>query len=173
MYNFLIYTGANTNYGPKYNEEPTAARIVLTLSDTLLNKGHCLFLDNFYISLHLAEKLVRQKTDCIGTMRLNRKGIPEKIKTKKLGKGESIAMFRRKQMIMKWKDKKDIIMISTIHDNTMVEIEKRDKTIQKPAAVLAYNKDMGGVDLSDNLLHFYFLDRTHLKKYYKKIFFIY
>nr|CAH7767558.1 unnamed protein product [Callosobruchus chinensis] len=30
---------------------------------------------------------------------------------------------------------------------------------------------MGGVDLSDNFLHFYSLDRTHLKKYYKKIFF--
>lgn len=171
VYNFLIYTGTDTNYGPKYNEEPTAAKIVLALSDTLLNKGHCLFLDNFYTSLYLSEKLVRQKTDCIGTLRLNRKGTPENIKNKKLDKGESIAMFRRKQMIMKWKDKKDVTMISTIHDNSMVEIQKRDKTIQKPAVVLAYNKDMGGVDLLDNLLHFYSLDRTHLKKYYKKIFF--
>lgn len=171
VYNFLIYTWADTNYGPKYNEEPIATRIVLALSDTLLNKGHCLFLDNFYNSPDLAEKLVKQRTDCVGTMRINRRGIPEEIKTIKLAKGETIAMFRKKQMIMKWLDKKYITMISTIHDNTMIEIEKRDKTIQKPAVVLSYNKDMGGVDLSDNFLHFYSLDRTHLKKYYKKIFF--
>ncbi|CAH2019885.1 unnamed protein product [Acanthoscelides obtectus] len=29
---------------------------------------------------------------------------------------------------------------------------------------------MGGVDLTDNMLHFYAMSRTHLKKYYRKIF---
>nr|CAH7735314.1 unnamed protein product [Callosobruchus chinensis] len=171
IYNFIVYTGASTNYGPKYNDEPVASRIVLSLADSLLNKGHCLFLDNFYSSPDLAQKLAGQRTDCVGTMRINRKGIPVEIKTKKLEKGESIAMFTKKQMIMKWKDKKDVIMISSIHDNKIVEIEKRGKIIKKPEVVLSYNKDMGGVDLSDNFLHFYSLDRTHLKKYYKKIFF--
>nr|CAH7726170.1 unnamed protein product [Callosobruchus chinensis] len=171
IYNFIVYTGASTNYGPKYNDEPVASRIVLSLADSLLNKGHCLFLDNFYSSPDLAQKLAGQRTDCVGTMRINRKGIPVEIKAKKLEKGESIAMFTKKQMIMKWKDKKDVIMISSIHDNKIVEIEKRGKIIKKPEVVLSYNKDMGGVDLSDNFLHFYSLDRTHLKKYYKKIFF--
>nr|CAH7723798.1 unnamed protein product [Callosobruchus chinensis] len=171
IYNFIVYTGASTNYGPKYNDEPVASRIVLSLADSLLNKGHCLFLDNFYSSPDLAQKLAGQRTDCVGTMRINRKGFPVEINTKKLEKEESIAMFTKKQMIMKWKDKKDVIMISSIHDNKIVEIEKRGKIIKKPEVVLSYNKDMGGVDLSDNFLHFYSLDRTHLKKYYKKIFF--
>ncbi|CAH1965854.1 unnamed protein product [Acanthoscelides obtectus] len=29
---------------------------------------------------------------------------------------------------------------------------------------------MGGVDLTDNIHHFYAMSRTHLKKYYRKIF---
>ncbi|CAH1957172.1 unnamed protein product [Acanthoscelides obtectus] len=42
VYNFFVYTGADTNYGHKYIEQPIAARIVLSLCDSLLNKGHCL-----------------------------------------------------------------------------------------------------------------------------------
>ncbi|CAH2002110.1 unnamed protein product [Acanthoscelides obtectus] len=171
VYNFFVYTGADTNYGHKYIEQPIAARIVLSLCDSLLNKGHCLFLDNFYTSPHLVEELTKRRTDCVGTMRINRKGIPQDIKTKKNRKRGVCGYVQKKVMIIKWKDKKDITMISTLHDNRMVEIEKRDKKIQKPAVVLSYNKDMGGVDLSDNFLHFYSLDLTHLKKYYKKMFF--
>ncbi|CAH1995954.1 unnamed protein product [Acanthoscelides obtectus] len=87
VYNFFVYTGADTNYGHKYIEQPIAARIVLSLCDSLLNKGHCLFLDNFYTSPHLVEELTKRRTDCVGTMRINRKGIPQDIKTKKIEKG--------------------------------------------------------------------------------------
>ncbi|CAH2003505.1 unnamed protein product [Acanthoscelides obtectus] len=76
--------------------------------------------------------LARRRTDCVGTVRVNRKGIPNQIKTKKkIGKGECVAMFRRKQMVLKWKDKKDVAMISTIHDNKMVDIENRKKILKK------------------------------------------
>lgn len=170
VYNFIIYTGADTDYGHKYQDEPLSARVVLALSDNLLDKGYCLYLDNFYTSPNLVDKLLRRRTDCVGTMRLTRKGVPEEIKSKKLEKGQTIAMYRRKQMLLKWKDKKDILMVSTVHDDNMIEIDHRNKRIKKPAVVAEYNQLMGGVDLADNCLHFYSLARTHLKKYYKKLF---
>nr|CAI5851431.1 unnamed protein product [Callosobruchus analis] len=167
-YNFLIYTGAKTNYGDNFVNEPLSARVVLELSNNLLDKGYCLFLDNYYTSVDLAEKLSQRRTDCVGTMRINRKGVPKDLKEKKLARGETFALFRKK--LLKYKDKKEIIMISSLHDNQFVEKTKRGKVIKKPAVVEQYNQKMGGVDLTDNMLHFYAIARTHLKKYYKKIF---
>ena len=40
----------------------------------------------------------------------------------------------------------------------------------KPKAVADYNSNMGGVDLSDNLLVHFSTARNRLKKYYKKVF---
>ncbi|CAH2019884.1 unnamed protein product [Acanthoscelides obtectus] len=169
-YNFLIYTGADTNYGDSFASEPLSARVVLELSNNILDKGYCLFLDNYYTSVDLAEKLSMRRTDCVGTMRLNRKGIPKKLKEKKLEHGEAYALFRKKIMLLKYKDKKEIVMISTLHDNQFVEKTKRGKVMKKPVVIEHYNKKMGGVDLTDNMLHFYAMSRTHLKKYYRKIF---
>ncbi|KAJ8942909.1 hypothetical protein NQ314_009884 [Rhamnusium bicolor] len=86
VYNFIVYTGKVTNYGVIYNEEPLASRVVLELSDPLLGKGYCLFLDNYYTSPNLVEKLVGKRTDCVGTLRINRQGIPKEIR-KKIRKG--------------------------------------------------------------------------------------
>ncbi|KAJ8931132.1 hypothetical protein NQ314_016013 [Rhamnusium bicolor] len=77
MFNFTIYTGAGTDYGTKYCKEPITSRIVLSLIGPLLDKGYRLFLDNYYTSIDLIDKLVKRRTDCVVTMRINRKGIPK------------------------------------------------------------------------------------------------
>lgn len=170
IYNFIIYTGKTTTYSEKYSEEPITARIVLSLADSLLGKGYRLFLDNYYTSVNLTDKLVKGRTDCIGTMRINRKGVPTDLK-KKLKKGETIARYWKKIMIQKWKDKKDVLMISTIHDETMETVITKTGELQKPSCIVEYNSKMGGVDLADNYLHFYGMCGNRVKKYYMKIFF--
>ncbi|KAJ8929560.1 hypothetical protein NQ314_017742 [Rhamnusium bicolor] len=100
MFNFTIYTGAGTDYGIKYCKELITSRIVLSLIDPF-DKGYRLFLDNYYTSIDLIDKLVKKRTDCVRTMRINRKGIPKDLKTK-LSKGETIARYRRQIMIQKW-----------------------------------------------------------------------
>ncbi|XP_035216802.1 piggyBac transposable element-derived protein 4-like [Stegodyphus dumicola] len=103
-------------------------------------------------------------------MRRNRKGIPSDFKNCVLKKDEHIARYRDKIMIMKWKDKKDVIILSTIHDNKFVEMEKRRKTISKPEFIADYNKNMGGIDLTDGQMKTYEIARNQVKKYYYKIF---
>jgi hypothetical protein len=39
----------------------------------------------------------------MGTLHQNRKGVTEEIKKEKLKKGESVAVYKDKLMIMKWK----------------------------------------------------------------------
>ena len=84
------------------------------------------------------------------TERSNRKGIPDDLKSTKLRKGESLFSRDDSLLFMKWKDKRDVLMLSTFHDN-----KKRRRTrlaadgvetIQKPTVVEQYNLHMGCVD---------------------------
>ena len=73
-------------------------------------------------------------------------------------------------MIMKWKDKRDVVLVSTFHDDSMENVTTRQGVIQKPSVVFDYNKNMGGVDRNDGQLQSYELARELLKKYYQKMF---
>ena len=143
----------------------------MSLLDPLLGKGYRLYIDNFYTSPVLADNLAQKQTDCVGTLRLNRREVPKVIKETKLKKGETVSAFRQKSMVLKWKDKKDVSILSTFHDNAMVNtVSRRGAQRSKPQAIANYNKNMGGVDLSDNLLTHYSSARNRLKKFYIKMF---
>jgi hypothetical protein len=50
--------------------------LLLRLMAPYLNKGHHLFMDNFYNSVYLSQDLLKHKTHCAGTLRCNRKRNP-------------------------------------------------------------------------------------------------
>jgi hypothetical protein len=84
----------------------TSSRIVLEVDHDLLDKGYSLYLDNWYTSPNLVDTLCARETDIVRTMRTNRKEFPEFVKRARLKKGETVAAFLKKQMIMmKWKEK--------------------------------------------------------------------
>lgn len=118
----------------------------------------------------MAELLCQNNTDIVGTMRINRVGIPSEIKPKKLQKNEHIVRYKAKLMVFKWRDKKDVLMLSSIHNDEKTMIEKRGRKEDKPNVVLDYNKNMGGVDLGDGAMVAYSAARNRLKKIYKKVF---
>lgn len=72
---FIIYTGTDTEYqiipGLKLS-----GSIVMMLMQHYLNKEHHLYVDNWYTSPALFERLHRKKTGACGTVRKNRKGLP-------------------------------------------------------------------------------------------------
>ena len=171
IWNFFIYAGNDTTYLEKYMNLPVTSRIVFSLMDPLLGKGYRLYTDNFYTSPTLVDKVVDCETDTDGTVRVTRKDVPAKIKNTKLKKGEIVAAYRKKSVLLKWKDKKNVCVLSTLHDDSMVNVKSRHgKEKSKPKAVADYNSNMGGVDLSDNLMVHLSTARNRLKKYYKKVF---
>ena len=125
IWNFFIYAGSDTTYMEKYMDSPVTSRIVFSLMDPLLGKGYCLYTDNFYMSPALADKLVDNETDTVGTVRVTRKDIPAKIKGTKLRKGEIVAAYQKKSALLKWKDKKDVCILSTLHDGSMINVKSR------------------------------------------------
>lgn len=171
IWNSLIYTGKQTVFEKEYEEFGSSTKSVMTLMKDLFDKGYSLTTDNFYTSPELAELLIKKKTDLCGTMRSNRKNLPVELRNQKLKKGEVIAFQKGKICALKWKDKKEICLISTTHNSSMVELtNKRKEKIMKPLVVVHYNNNMGGVDKSDQCLSYYPVMRNKQRKYYKKIF---
>ena len=106
---------------------------------------------------------------------MNRRGVPAKIKEVKHTKKGDMALTNNSEiLILKWRDNRDVHMITTIHDGSMVQSGKRDiqtgAPILKPAPVVAYNKYTGGVDRSDQMLQYTAFKRKTIK-WWKKAFF--
>ena len=172
VWSTIIYTGKGTQMDEKYKDLPAvSSKIVMSMMDPLLNKGHCLTTDNFYTSPALAELLINNRTDTYGTVKQNRKDMPPQIKSKKLKKGETIAFRRGKVLTMKWKDKRDVTLLSTVHPSEMVQCQRGRVATSIPRIVKDYNDTMGGVDRVDQSLSSYPIMRKRGKKYYQKIFF--
>jgi len=171
IWNSVLYTGKGTTWDGKYSQYGIATSSVLTLMDPLLDNGYCLTTDNFYTSPELVDILVQRKTDVYGTVRPNRRDMPKSMPKTKLQRGDVAAWQRGKVIALKWKDKKDVHLLSTVHDASTTIVRVRgDKEVSKPVAVVAYNHTMGGVDRADQALTFYPVMRKQQKKYYKKIF---
>jgi len=58
-------------------------------------------MDNFYNSPALAQRLKSLKTDYVGTLRLSSKGVPQRMKEKKLKKGELVAQHSGPVSVLK------------------------------------------------------------------------
>lgn len=172
VWNSTVYTGKGTTFQTEYEEYGTATKSVMTLIHELLGQGYSLTTDNFFSSPELAELLIREKTDLCGTLRSNRRDLPAEIRNEKLKKGDVIAFQRGKICVLKWKDKKDVCMLSTTHNASMVSVtSKKNKSMKlKPSMIVDYNNNMGGVDKSDQCLSYYPVMRNKQRKYYKKIF---
>lgn len=66
---------------------------------------------------------MKHKIDIFGMLKLNRKDVPSKLRKEKLKKGEIMAYQRGKVCVMKWKDKKDVALLSTIHNSQIIKNE--------------------------------------------------
>ncbi|XP_068085205.1 piggyBac transposable element-derived protein 4-like [Anabrus simplex] len=128
-------------------------------------------MDNYYNSPELARALKQHhSTDCVGTLKLNRKNVPKEVKEKKLKKGEIIARHSGPVTVLKWCDKKNVTFVSTYHNEETRRVTKRGKETVKPLCAIDYNYGMGGVDLKDQLLHMFLVERKRTTKWYIKLF---
>jgi len=84
VWNFIVYTGKDTIYGQRHTGEQTSSRIVLEVAHDPLDKGYCLYLDNWYTSPNLVDNLFTRKTNVVGTMRTNRKEFLDFVKRARL-----------------------------------------------------------------------------------------
>ena len=111
-----------------------------------------MWIDNFFSCPELARKLkVEHSIDCVGTLKLNRKNVPKEVKDKKLEKGEIIARHSGPVTVLKWRDKRNVTMVSTYNSADTQRVSNKGKETEKPLCVIDYNHNMGEVKLKDQL----------------------
>ena len=110
-----------------------------------------------------------------GTFRVNRQGVPDRIKRAKLKAGDPPVVEREDDILhITWFDKRQVHVMSTVHSTETFEKEVRAKhypdcrrTVEKPCAIEAYSQHMGGIDGADKQLsHYMVLHRS--AKWWKK-----
>ncbi|KAM9743810.1 piggyBac transposable element-derived protein 4-like [Menidia menidia] len=162
-------TGYCFNMQPYVGEARTLVEIVFSLLDRLSGHGYTLYMDNFYNSLALCERLLGAQTNVCGTLRKNR-GEPQVIKELKktdLRMGEKVVRHNERVMVVAWQDKRLVKMVTTCHQDRIQGVEvwqkgHKDKVTQfKPECIVAYNSFMNGVDkLDQNIAYYPFIRRS-------------
>lgn len=162
-YNFSVYCGKSKN-----ENMSVPSKIVLDLLGNLLDKGRTVYTDNWYTSVSLATELLKRHTYLVGTLRVNRKHNPKSVTQRKLKRGESVAAECQEGIVvLKWRDKRDVLCLSTKHTDEMVNIPKRGQEVLKPRIIVEYNKCKAFIDLSDQVKSYNTSLRRSLKWYRK------
>eukprot|EP00117_Sycon_ciliatum_P024901 scpid99466/ scgid20786/ PiggyBac transposable element-derived protein 4 len=160
-----VYTGKDTGENvPQGELEDTSksSKIVRALVQHL-GQGHVIYMDNYYSSPSLFQWLSHhRKLGAVGTVRINRRGLPAGFKDKR-ARGTEARFWRDGNLLAcSWPDKKQVTALSTIHDGSIVEVDIRDRRapgesrrVRKPACIASYNSGMRGVDKPHQMLQYY------------------
>ena len=135
-------------------------------------QGHILFVDNWYTSPTLFHFLHEKKTGACGTVKPNRKFMAKF--PSNLQKGDVLHKQANNILAVKWTDKRDVHLLTSVHEPKMCRSENIDHSthtfIHKPEAVIVYNQNMRLVDKSDSMISSVHCSRKTMK-WYKKMFF--
>ena len=180
VYNILPYYGSITSDNLIKPQLPVSTRIPLHLYNKLLSnvpdaQGYHMYTDRYYTSIVLAEELLRMKCHLTGTIKIDRKGIPDPIKKPKFGENKSIAYKKGRTMILSWKDKRVVTLLSTSDSAGFITKTRfvrggEQQNVEKPKIVVSYTASMGGVDRADQYASSYCFLRKSLK-WWRKMFF--
>lgn len=168
VFNLEIYTGAHetdATYNSPFN-------VVDRLCQPLKHLWHTVYMDRYFTSPALFDHLWNSQTKAVGTVMSNRREMPKQHFSKKLKKGEKLSAQRDHLLAVKWRDVRDVHILTTANNDTMVELPRTrgDHQKTKPSAVADYNKYKIGVDKSDQMLSYYSFQRKSVK-WWKKLFF--
>ena len=175
---FEVYTGDASGQSQGNAQELQDASktscIVLGLLDSvqLLDMGHHVYFGNYYNSSNLIDLLYKRKTHACGSVKQNWKSLPLAVTQAKLKQGETVFCHKNNLLALKWKDKREVYILSGLYKATNV-ISKinnyKGLKVTKPQPVFLYNRYMSGIDLTDQFLQYYsFLCKC--VKWSKKVF---
>lgn len=127
------------------------------INENYLGSGYNIFCDNFYTSPLLFWQLGQWGFGAYGTYRQVRLCVPfteENALNRKSPRG-FIWWITDCELFVKWMDTREVSLYSNIHRTQCCDgrWEKRERDpIPRPTAVADYNRYMGGVDTSDQML---------------------
>ncbi|XP_045454543.1 piggyBac transposable element-derived protein 4-like [Melitaea cinxia] len=166
-WNLYVYCGKS-----KEKDVDVSEKTVMTLAQGLLDEGRTIYTDNYYTSVPLAYRLRRRKTHLVGTLRSNRKHLPKDVIAAKLKRGEmSCKQTKDGIVVLKWRDKRDVRMLTTKTSGLKTEVtQTRKRTpIIRPVTISNYNSGKTSIDISDQMAT-YGSALRRCTKWYRKLF---
>lgn len=140
--------------------------------------GHKFFFDNYFTSISLMEEMTSRGYLASGTCRDNRTEkcpISDKNWMKKKPRGSADFRMSEGVLAMKWKDNKDVTVVTNFDSSTMKTARRYDRnarkftTVPQPTCIDNYNTYMGFVDLMDQEVSTYRV-RMRQRKWWWPIF---
>ncbi|XP_068112813.1 uncharacterized protein [Hyperolius riggenbachi] len=170
----IVYTGTRADIVTG-REMVLSEAVVLTLMEKYLQRGHTLWIDNWYSSPKLYNHLHRNKTNVCGVVRKNRKGMPNLYK--KLKKGEIELHHTSNMLAVRWLDRQEVCMLTTVHDGAMTTTRQADgqtgEERKKPDCMIDYRKNRRAIDRTDMMISSMEWMRKNCihQKWYREMFF--
>ena len=161
---FDIYTGRNT----VVSRNGLGFDVVTELALNYYHKNHHIYCDRFFTSPLLLEELRQNGTYCCGTVNLQRRGLPNDAKKRKVGRNTTVTYKKDSMVLTTWKDKRQVNILSTNHPAA----SQNHSEVEKPAIVEMYNQHMAGVDKQDQLSSYYRIGRASHKWWRYIMFFL-
>lgn len=156
LLNAYPYTGKDSSRPAQIQ---LGEHVTLQLMTPYMNCGLNVTTDSFFTSLSLANKLLAKRTTLVGTLRQNRREIPENIKD---FKNKAVALYSSTIMqeqtskititAYKAKATKSVFLLSSVHKKDIAIDEGVKK---KPEPVLYYNNTKYGVDILDQMARYH------------------
>lgn len=167
-YDMNIYCGKETTV----QEGTLGERVVLKLANTIKKPQVSLCFDRFFTSVHLIDTI---EFPAVGTCIQTRKNVPKTDNKLKYRGDMEILTNTNGTLFVKWRDTKDVYVLSNCHSPTVSTIQRKQKNGEKlgipcPDSIAFYNAHMGGVDMADQMSTLYDLDRKSAK-WWKKVFY--
>ncbi|KAK7103038.1 hypothetical protein V1264_021168 [Littorina saxatilis] len=127
----------------------------LQLAQPFFKSGHNVTCDNYFTDFSLAEGCLKNGLTVVGTVRTNKRFLPEPFKSKK-GlplHGNEFAYGTTATLVnYQGKRNKNTVVLSSMHEKGVVEAGAPKN---KPEIILFYNSTKGAVDALDKMAHTY------------------
>ena len=123
VHEFQVYVGKPDGQRGRVTEEGLGSRVIKDLTRNIVNKNHHLYMDNFFSNPKLFEDLRQDGVFCCGTVRANRKGMPEPLKKPSYLKnqGDMTIMQKDTLVCVAWKDKKIVHILFNNTDPPVIQ----------------------------------------------------
>ncbi|CAI6375449.1 unnamed protein product [Macrosiphum euphorbiae] len=156
LFNAYIYAGQNTDgltldHTERKFSKPTQS--VLRLSKPIQGTNRNVTADNWFSSIELVELLKKKKLTYVGTLKKNKREIPQAFLPKKKSTvGFTQYGFTKDLTLLSYvpKPNKAVLVISSMHNQ-----KGFDNDVQKPEIISYYNSTKGGVDALDEKCSIY------------------
>ena len=149
----------------KVPEKGLVKRVVPDLVAPFVGTNHVVYCDNYFTSGPLVDMLAKDKIYLVGSIQRRAAGFPDSLKTVNPPKGSYVSESVDGKNYFVFSDRKIVSFVTNVFPETMdskvfrlqPEGVLREQSV--PPLLPAYNKYMGAVDLTDQLIKPYGFDR--------------